>query len=511
MKKALLLIGCCFVLSVMCGKEGVDPLITFDFKEPTVVLNPTGVAPLCAVATYTSDAQGKTKIIVKGRHGPNSDIEHTFNDYGLIHRVIIAGLYIDYDNTVVLSTVDSRGNVITDTTIHIQTGPLSDGLPASIDVNVAQNDTMGNGLNLVSNHVNVPSKPLFIDRYGDIRWVLDYTGHSELGSMKYDCGITRLRNGNFFFGDKASNKIYEVDMLGNILNRWELSGYAFHHNVQEKPDGNLLLTASSSESMHLDGTAATNDFVIELDRAAGNIARAWDLKVSLDEYRKALSTNAVDWFHGNAVIYDSSDNTIIVSGRVQGVVKLTYDNKVKWILGPHKGWGTNRSNEDLNRYLLTPLDAGGNAIIDTNVVIGNADHPDFEWNWYQHSPRIMPNGHLLLFDNGSVRNYYFENPVHYSRAVEYAIDEAAMTVRQVWSYGKERGAETYSSIISSVQYLPETGHILFCPGYKVANANGMGGKIVEIDYLIKKVVFEMSICSQSGWAFHRAERATLYP
>ena len=136
-------------------------------------------------------------------------------------------------------------------------------------------------------------------------------------------------------------------MLGNVIKNWKFPGYTFHHNVIEKPDGNFILTATKPGSTHINGVATIEDYVIETNRTSGSIVNVWDLKVSLDEYRTALTNNTCDWFHGNGLYYDASDNTIIVSGRTQGVVKLTYDNHVQWILSPHRGWGTNRAGDSL--------------------------------------------------------------------------------------------------------------------------------------------------------------------
>ena len=168
---------------------------------------------------------------------------------------------------------------------------------------------------------------------------------------------------------------------------------------------------------------------------------------------------------------------------------------------------------------MTPLDASGNVITDTTVTYGSTIRPDFEWNCYQHSPIQLPNGDLMLFDNGTNRtldpidgNAVLNGaPGKYSRAVEYKIDMKNMTVQQIWQYGKERDVECYSSIVSSVQFLPEKNHILFGPGYNVANDGGKGGKIVEVDYNTKQVVAEKSINAANSFAFHRAKKINPYP
>lgn len=49
----------------------------------------------------------------------------------------------------------------------------------------------------------------------------------------------------------------------------------------------------------------------------------------------------------------------------------------------------------------------------------------------QHDARLLPNGHLLLFDNG----YGEEAEQHNAAALEYELDETAKTARLVWAYG----------------------------------------------------------------------------
>ena len=439
-----------------------------------------------------------------------------FADTGVLHSVPVIGLYANYTNTVDIRLINNSGDTLAKTTINIQTGALPANLPASIVADVLPTAQVEKGMNLVSNfsEIGLPKSliPLMVDNYGDIRWLLDYTSHPDLKNLLYDCGIKRLRNGNFYFGDVSTDKMYEVDLLGKILNTWDLSskGYVFQHDIDEKPDGNFIITVSKNGSTHPNGDATIEDYVVEMDRETGNIKTEWDLKVSLDEYRTALTDDLHDWFHTNSVLYDSTDNTIIVSGRQQGVAKLTFDNRVKWILSAHKGWGTNERGEDLNQFLLTPLDATGNRITDTAVLQGYTNHPDFEWSWYEHSTIALPDGDYMVFDNGAVRNYNNDG-LKYSRAVEYKIDPVNMTIQQKWQYGKERGLETYSAIVSKVQYLPGTNHVLFCPGYQVVNTNGQGGKIVEVDYATGKVVSQLSFSAANKWGFHRAERMSAYP
>ncbi len=505
------------LLAVGCHKEeDVAPTpvgpVRLALNAGALVLNPSGYAPLSAQLSFQSPQSGRVRLVVHGRHGAASDVVQQFSDEGTTHTVPILGLYADYANSVQVQLVNPEGQALADTTLTIQTGPLPANMPT---VSVAQGTPpsgLGGDFSLVSNFsVSNPQIPLVLDNYGDIRWLLDYSSSPELAHLSYDCGINRLKNGNYYFGDIATSRLYEVNVFGAIVNRWDLPGYAFHHEVYEKPDGNFLVSVSKAGSTHPDGTPTIEDYVVEVDRHANQLVHTWDLKQAFNENRHALETDPTDWLHVNALLYDPSDNTIIVSGRYQGVAKLTYDNQVKWLLAPHRGWGPNRLGQDLRQQLLTPLDAGGAAIADTAVVAGSANHPDFEWNWYQHSIQLMPNGDLLLFDNGTNRNFIRNAATHYSRAVVFHIDPAAHTVRQTWTYGAARGADTYSAIVSRVQYLPAVNHLMFCPGFNVPNGTGSGGKIIEVDYATRQPVFEMSLSAANSWAFHRSQRMGLYP
>ena len=520
-----------FVLLYSCSKNDHPappaPIVPIEFTiaDDSVKVNPYGYTPLSALVSFTTEKAGNTVIIVKGKHGAASDIIHQFNDAGTSHSIPVIGMYANYANTVLLRIVNSNGDTLEKSTVVINTDSLPQYVPTAITTKDFDESAVEPGLTLVSSLTTFgitgqPSIPYFIDNWGDIRWVLNYKNDPELSSMFYDDGIARLRNGNFYFGNAQTGKIYEVDLLGTVLHTWSMPGYSFHHNVQEKPDGNFIVSVTKQGSTNTNGDDTEEDYVIEINRQTGAIDNVWDLKQSLNPYRTALTTNLHDWIHVNSLVYDSTDNTIVISGRTQGIVKLDYDNNVKWILGAHSGWGTNGKGEDLNQFLLTPLDASGNPITDTAVVNGWTASNDFEWNWYQHSNIFLPNGNIMVFDNGTTRtvynisdgtNIYNSAPGKYSRAVEYKIDEANKTVQQVWSYGKERDQDCYASIISSVQYLPEKNHILFAPGFNVLNEGGIGGKIVEVDYATKQVVAETSINTTNGFAFHRAKKMSAYP
>jgi len=324
--------------------------------EVLFTLNPTGVNPLCAKLDVEANIAGKVKVEVIGQDGEASNIAHTFSETATSQSVPVLGLYPDYENIVRVSLLDEDDNELLQKELKMTTDALPENHP-NINIITASPEKMEPGLTLISNRSNYsPNRPYMIDAFGKVRWVLDFRNHPVFGNLYYDVGMERLQNGNFYFGDAANDAIYEIDVYGEIVNTWALPNYGFHHNVQEKPDGNFLLTANHYSTYHQNGNQTKEDHVLEIDRQTGAVLMEWDLKESLDEWRtelqNTLADNPMDWTHVNAVIYDESDNTIIVSCQKQGVAKLDYDNNVVWLLAPHRGWGVNRKGDDLNNFLL---------------------------------------------------------------------------------------------------------------------------------------------------------------
>ncbi len=469
-------------------------------------VNPNGYCPLMSTIETNLPAGLRVRSVVQGKHGSITDVVQEHVSAEKNPSLAIYGLYPDYENTIELEVYSASGDFLKSISIDVQTDPIELDLP-EIVVSTMDTVAMQEGLTLISERLySKPNRPFMIDAYGDVRWYLVLKDHPQLSDLIYDVGMERLQNGNLYFGDLITDSVYEMDWSGEVVSQISLAPYQFHHNVYEKPDGNFLVTVTDLNSTHQNGTPTVEDFILEIT-PEGVQLKQWDLKDFLDENRTAWDDNLddlpVDWAHANSVVYDPSDNTIIVSCRLQGAIKIGYDDAIKWIIGPHRGWGQNRRGEDLNQFLLQALDADGNPIMDTAVLDGVANHPDFEWNWYQHAVDKLPNGDFILFDNGDKRN--FTGDERYSRAVQYRVDESNKTIQQIWDYGKERGLFAYSFIVSDVDRL-DNGNILFAPGHRVNNMNGEGGKLIEINPETDEEVWEVEIAGQSGRAFHRVER-----
>lgn len=477
--------------------------------EIEILVDPFNRNPLCAKVNLTSNTDLKVTANIYSKDYNSIDMTTSY-EIKTAHEISILGLFQEHNNMVELIYATPFDNLIDIDTLFIQTDKVN--IEPYIEVIEKQEEKMAKGsFHLISSLSRRPVVPYAIDHNGEIRWILDYSKHESLNEWYYDVGIEFLSNGNLYFGDKSTSKIYEIDWFGEILNTWDMPGYSFHHNVIEKPNANFLVTVNKPEEVHLNGKFTVEDHIIEIDRSTGQIVKEWDFKDILDENRDVLEIfvigNYIDWLHLNSVWYDESDNSIVVSGRNQCVLKVDYEDNIKWIFGNHSGWGENRKGQDCNQFLLTPVNQEG-VPYPQDLKDGYENIDEFEWSWYQHAVMLKPNGNLLLFDNGPFRN--FDNSPNYSRAVEYKIDTDNMTVQQVWAYGKDRGAECFAGIASDVDYYPVNNSVLFAPGINIFNgSNNIGGRIVELDYMTKEVLFDLIIV-EPGITFHRVERFDFY-
>ena len=486
-----------------------------------VTLNPSGFCPLAVELQLSFPVPGRVKAIVEGKNGDQGDISYLFHENASNQVINVLGLYQDYANKITIVLTDKDGKERARTVQEVTTEPFTfHALKISLDKAVPQE--MEEGLTLVS-YLGVSEFdtycPFMLDADGELRWVLDFKKHPDIPNISAHTGFQRMKNGNYLGGDIKTGRIIELDVLGNVKNSWDLNalGYEYHHEVIEMPNENFLVLASGKNSKLETGQLSVSDIIIELNRKTGAIVTVWDLKKSLDETHRSLIDESdwdpADWAHNNAVLYSEDDDCIVVSTRFQGLMKLDRNNNIKWLLAPHKGW----DKKGLAGALLTPLDASGNKITDNKVKSGEITHSDFEWSWGGHSPRFLPNGNILMFDNGYYRNYqtgYVENffdPELYSRSVEYKINESSKTVQQVWQYGKERKRECWAIAVSSTQYLSGKDHVLFCPGIGTINKGGMGGKVIEVNKATNQVVYEVSLTAPTVLVFHRAIRLPLYP
>ncbi|WP_028116147.1 aryl-sulfate sulfotransferase [Ferrimonas senticii] len=373
---------------------------------------------------------------------------------------------------------------------------------------------------------------MIIDTAGDIRWTLNpYTTHDSKSyeDAGYAMGMNVTDKGNMVWVQGQGWK--HMTLMGRMIANHSLPGDfidASHEGIQVE-NGNVMIRAARKNYRLPDGRMVNTvrDQIIEVDMN-GQLVDYWDLNQILDPMRDAallsLDAGAVclnidakkaghqttaedlanapmgdihgvepgrNWAHINSIDYDPVDDSIIISSRHQSaVIKIGRDKQVKWILSAAAGW-----KPEFQAKLLQPITADGTEISCT--VKGDCNDPDFEYSWTSHTAyKVDEKGTWTVFDNGDGRNLTqpFFAQEKYSRSVEYKIDEQAMTVQQIWAYGKdELQYAGYSPVTSITKYQADKDSMLSY--FASAGLFGIGGgygnlKMDETTGKVKSILTE---------------------
>lgn len=416
----------------------------YTLENPLVKLNPYLIAPLTAMILFETPVDTEASIVVRGKEHAG-DIRHTF-PASKKHILPIYGLYADYENTVDIIMANGQKN-----TVKIQTEPLHPDVPLATSIKTTA-EYMGNNIMFLT--AAMRAMPVGYDYAGDVRWY---------ANKNFAFDLKRMPNGHILIGTERLVKLpyfttglYEMTFSGKIFKEFVLpSGY--HHDQFVMEDGNILVQTFDFYS----GTV--EDMCVLISSETGEILKAWDYKTVLPQDAAGSgSQDEHDWFHNNAVWYDKKTNSLTFSGRHQdAVINLDYETgKLNWIIGDPEGW----PQEMVDKYFFTPV--GDN----------------FEWQYEQHSCVVLPDGDIMLFDNGHFRSknkeQYLPNKDNYSRGVRYRIDTEKMTIQQIWQYGKERGAEFFSPYICNVEYYNEGHYMVHSGGIGYENGEPCEGMAV---------------------------------
>ena len=508
-KRTVFYLLCFSFFLTSCNNSGLDYTIK-------TILNPNKISPLTAILNITSDIPCKATVKVLG----DIPVEQSFDASSTSLIVPVLGLYPNKLNQVEI-TLDYEGGQKIDV-IEIQTSEVPNFFP-EIGINKLEKDKMEPGMHALDIHFanfgKFRSAPIIFDDNGNIRWYLDLSFHKGMVGP-----FQKIKNGNILVAGRHT--IYEFDMMGKLFVMTKINNnYGIHHDVLELPNEDLLLAVGKRDAyIEKDGKTvlSDSDFMIHFDRKQSKIVREWDLAKHLDVDRDELNFfRDGDWLHMNSLELDGRDSTIIVSGRNQGLIKVTWDDKLKWIMSPKQKWGkSGRKGKgyETKPYLLTALNKEGKPY-NKDVQNGIKSADDFDFPWGPHAPSLLPNGNIIVFDNGPFRNYNNEN--NYSRAVEYKVNDSDKTFEQIWEYGKSRGVELFSGFVSDVDFLPTTKNILMTSGFINPYQNLHRAKVVEVSPEDNKEVFEATIffknisrdINKPGWGqsdlLYRSERMEL--
>jgi len=275
------------------------------------------------------------------------------------------------------------------------------------------------------------------------------------------------------------NKIYLIDMNGKIVHTWQVLNAV--QLVKLKPDGNLIYSTRDRSFKERAGIREIDPF--------GNVI--WYFKCWIDHDFHIMG-------NGNILLHYIEDIEAPSVGpgkiRCPRIIELNPNKDIIWewrgedhldeltkLLGiafplNNEGqqildWAHNntcRVIEEVNPRIKDTRFKPGNIIFSycnlNTIGVIDKDTGQIVWAWGsqdldgQHDPKMLKNGNLLIFDNGTERGY--------SRVIE--LDPVFEKI--VWEYNdiQSRNPQFFSKYLSGVQSLSNE-NIFICQGEYLQN------------------------------------------
>jgi hypothetical protein len=353
----------------------------------TVIENPFNA--LAAYVTWTTSREGTTILDVSCTEDIRFELRS--DERRTRHEVFVMGLLADTTCTFTAESVDEyRRRASASETFDV--GSLPDDLPGftlSLPQGTGAAARLEPGWTLMplANQIDRTSHwAVLVDQRGRVRWYRELPNFG-LGS---DNDIHEVPQG-VLFGATSEREINDP-----VIISWEgdevwRAPVTMHHHISVDPNDGTFLYLGRDFSCP-EGPSTKSDTVERYDPVTETTTWIW---YTCDHYTPEGGP-VDDWDHLNTIEVFPGDDDLLISVRNENQLWRIdpATDEIVWRLG----WGGQFDMSVEDRFL------------------------------HQHAPQILPNGNILLFDNG------LPGARPYSRVVEIAYDTRTMTAEVVWEY-----------------------------------------------------------------------------
>jgi hypothetical protein len=396
--------------------------------------NQANVDPYSSLAALVSiDVPGATSARVTTTDGAKtlSTPYHTLDSTGS-GEALVLGLAPE---TTYTHTIETSDGITTSTrTVTAATSALPPEL-SGVSMTIT-GGTPRTGYYLVSGS---GTSTFAVDETGAIRWYHELGATTEEAKMQYDGSFTTIVSASegwqpvpTTFARYTAGGAPIATYTATSPDTTESGSPAVYGDAHEcqitrDADGQEHVHVLAYELLPESATVSTLLAKHKVLRQApdGTIEFQWKSwsRFSYDDVTETIPVpGETDSDHSNALVIDPVDDNYVVSFRdLDAVIKVdSTSGTVLWQLGGKQSQFT---------IVGDPLDGF----------------------YGQHSVRVLPNNHLLLFDNG------LQHTPPESRAVEYALDLDAKTATMVWEF--RHTPALFGDVVGSVERW-QNGHTL---------------------------------------------------
>ena len=434
-----------------------QPVISPGLASARIRANSNNV--LSALVSFEGEGDS-ARVVYAGKNQPPDSTPYIALHPGT-DTIAILGLSLGTTYRSVLQVSGPSGLASSDTLVYT-TGKLPELLGR---ISITTTGSSSPGLTLTSAQVGGSTVIAFaFDSSGAIRWYREFPGNEPVsGDLKQQPdGNFTLYHGSSYGSQHLPGEYIEFTPSGDSIRSITVSTphYLDNHELlmTRGPDGKQRLHFFQYDHRPVDlsfvGVRATipvaGHQLVRL-RSDGSTEfewNAWD-HIAPTEWIEPpppdpANPGEPDYDHPNSLGFDRDSNYIVSFRHLGQVMKINARNgKIMWRLGGKKNQFT-FVNDPLNGFTA------------------------------QHSARIMANGNLLLYDNGTRHN-----PPE-SRAVEYALDTTAMTATLVWQF--RHSPSIYTPYVGLVQRLGNGNtSIAYAQAGHVTEVTGAGAVLWEAD------------------------------
>jgi hypothetical protein len=338
--------------------------------------------------------------------GPGEQHVLRSTDAAPLHRFLVQGLLADATYSCT-ATPDCEGTAADP--VELVTGPLPDLVPR-FDL-VVPASAAAYGAYALVNHGRPcagddQNRLLIVDHEGQVRWYFELEGLDQGSTI--DLEAQYLGDGLIAWGggDRDEGDPQIIDVSGEILYTAayaDAGPHVYHHDIEVTDDGLLMGLINTDDEQ---GPNSWEGFaLVEHDPETLEVTWYWETMTAVANGQ--LVGGGRDPWHANsfAMVDDGDAGSVWVSflttDEIVRIDRATGD--ISWSLGPDGDF--------------TLLDADGTEL------------EERAWFAGLHAIDVDPNGHLMVYDNGT--------DLDRSRAIELELDTDAMTATLVWSYEED--------------------------------------------------------------------------
>lgn len=254
----------------------------------------------------------------------------TKDSYSTQHEYQLLGLIPDMENTITFHLVDKDG-IKTDVSYEYNMGSLlgSEEILLEKEEGTSTQEVSEGLYVILGNDSTEKDFMYYYDNNGVLR--------GEVPIANYRSHRLLFNDNNMYFS-YDTNKIAEMNNLGQITNIFDLGTYDLHHDYVFDDNDNILILAS-------DTTANTvEDMVIRLNISTKEINLVADLGTLFPTYKEECTSYVsedMDWMHINTIQSMGNGEILLSSRETSTIIKLSniYDTPtVDYMMGERTFW-----------------------------------------------------------------------------------------------------------------------------------------------------------------------------